>query len=107
MAHNSDSGLKSTDKQFPEQVQLWTEVRATIKGKYEVLKLITELPQPQYKTYNLAGLNSAQLVMATACNEATTLRIASYWSRGDYTNFTGRTHESLGGMITVMSLILL
>ena len=100
MAHNTQtSGLKSKDAQFDEQFQLWSEVRATIKGKYEVLKLITCLPQPQYKTYNLAGLSKAQLTQANACNQATTLRIASYWSRGDYTNFTGRTHESLGGMI--------
>lgn len=102
MAHksNTTSGLKSTDKQFPEQSQLWSEVRATIKGKYEVLKLITCLPKPQYKTYNIHdGMSNAQLTQANACNQATTLRIASYWSRGDYTNFTGRTHESLGGMI--------
>ena len=100
MAHNTQtSGLKSKDAQFDEQFQLWSEVRAAIKGKYEVLKLITCLPKPQYKTYNLAGLNKAQLIQATACNQATALRIASYWSRGDYTNFTGRTHESLGGMI--------
>ncbi len=66
--------------------------------KYKVLQIITCLPGPQYKQYPIFGTD-AQIQQAHACNAANALRVTSYWSRGRFFNATGRTHESLGGMV--------
>lgn len=101
MAHNTtqttDSFL-SGNTNYQEQFNLWQEVRAAITGKYKVLQIITCLPGPQYKQYPVFGTD-AQRQQANACNAANALRVQSYWSRGRFFNATGRTHESLGGMV--------
>jgi len=101
MAHNTtqtaDSFLTG-DSDYQEQLGLYAEVRAAIAGKYKVLQIITCLPGPQYKNYPVSG-TKAQQQQANACNQANSLRVAAYWSRGRFFNATGRTHESLGGMV--------
>jgi len=100
MAYNSQvtDNFLSGDSNYQEQFSLWQEVRAAIAGKYKVLQIITCLPGPQYKHYPVFG-NDAQIQQANACNQANALRVQSYWSRGRFFNATGRTHESLGGMV--------
>ncbi|MBL4941172.1 MAG: DUF4055 domain-containing protein [Colwellia sp.] len=100
MAHNTQTtdNFLSGDTNYQEQLNLWQEVRAAIAGKYKVLQIITCLPGPQYKQYPIFG-NDAQRQQANACNAANALRVTSYWSRGRFFNATGRTHESLGGMV--------
>ncbi|HHZ68814.1 MAG TPA: DUF4055 domain-containing protein [Flavobacteriales bacterium] len=100
MAHNTQTtdNFLSGDSNYQEQFNLWQEVRAAIAGKYKVLQIITCLPGPQYKQYPIFGTD-AQIQQAHACNAANALRVQSYWSRGRFFNATGRTHESLGGMV--------
>lgn len=100
MAHNTQTtdNFLSGDTNYQEQFNLWQEVRAAIAGKYKVLQIITCLPGPQYKQYPIFGTD-AQRQQASACNAANALRVQSYWSRGRFFNATGRTHESLGGMV--------
>ena len=100
MAHNTQTtdNFLSGDTNYQEQFNLWQEVRAAIAGKYKVLQIITCLPGPQYKQYPVFGTD-AQIQQANACNQANALRVTSYWSRGRFFNATGRTHESLGGMV--------
>ncbi len=100
MAHNTQTtdNFLSGDTDYQEQFNLWAEVRAAIAGKYKVLQIITCLPGPQYKQYPVFGTD-AQRQQANACNAANALRVQSYWSRGRFFNATGRTHESLGGMV--------
>ena len=100
MAHNTQTtdNFLSGDSNYQEQFNLWQEVRAAIAGKYKVLQIITCLPGPQYKQYPIFGTD-AQIQQAHACNAANALRVTSYWSRGRFFNATGRTHESLGGMV--------
>ncbi len=102
MAHNTQTtdNFLSGDTDYREQFDLWQEVRAAIAGKYKVLQIVTCLPGPQYKQYPIFnGMSKDQKQQANACNQANSLRIASYWSRGRFFNATGRTHESLGGMV--------
>ena len=100
MATKKNSGLTKVSEEYTEQLSLWCEVRAAIKGKYEVVKLVTCLPNPQYKQYNsFSGATQAQINQASARNKANALRVQSYWSRGRFFNATGRTAESLGGMV--------
>ena len=101
MAHNTTQttgDFLSGDTNYQEQFNLWQEVRAAIAGKYKVVQLVTCLPKPQYKNYPSYG-NEAQREQANACNTANALRVDAYWSRGRFFNATGRTHESLGGMV--------
>ena len=83
-----------------EQHELRQQTRAAIAGKYEVLKIITCLPGPQYKTFpSYSGMTPEAQAQANRCNAQNTLRVASYWSRGRWFPATGRTYETLGGMI--------
>lgn len=92
--------LSTMDDEYLEQLSLWREVRAAINGKYKVIQLVTCLPNPQYKQYPIySTMSKEQVNQATACNKANTLRTQSYWARGRFFNATGRTFESLGGMI--------
>ena len=100
MAHNTQTAdnFLGGDSNYQEQFNIWQEVRAAIAGKYKVVQLVTCLPSPQYKQYPVFGTDE-QIQQAHACNAANALRIQSYWSRGRFFNATGRTHESLGGMV--------
>jgi hypothetical protein len=92
--------LNTLDQEYIEQEKIRSETRAAIAGKYEVLKIITCLPGPQYKTFtSFVGMNDAAINQANRCNEQNILRVRSYWSRGRWFPATGRTHETLGGMI--------
>ena len=83
-----------------EQHELRQQTRAAIAGKYEVLKIRTCLPGPQYKTFpSYSGMTPEAQAQANRCNAQNTLRVASYWSRGRWFPATGRTYETLGGMI--------
>ncbi|HHZ70495.1 MAG TPA: DUF4055 domain-containing protein, partial [Methylococcaceae bacterium] len=69
-------------------------------GKYEVLKIISCLPGPQYKLFTpYNGISDAALAQGNRCNQQNALRVTSYWSRGRWFPATGRTYETLGGMI--------
>lgn len=92
--------LNTLDKEYIEQEELRAQTRAAIAGKYEVLKIITCLPGPQYKKFtSFGGMNEQALAQAQRCNEQNALRVNSYWSRGRWFPATGRTYETLGGMV--------
>lgn len=92
--------LNKQDQEYTEQQELRSQARAAIAGKYEVLKIITCLPGPQYKTFTtFSGMSDQALAQAQRCNTQNTLRVQSYWSRGRWFPATGRTFETLGGMI--------
>ena len=92
--------LNTLDKEYIEQEELRSQTRAAIAGKYEVLKIITCLPGPQYKSFtSFQGMNEQALAQAQRCNAQNALRVNSYWSRGRWFPATGRTYETLGGMV--------
>ena len=92
--------LNTLDKEYREQQELREQTRAAIAGKYEVMKIITCLPGPQYKSFtSFDGMTDQAYNQARRCNEQNTLRVASYWSRGRWFPATGRTYETLGGMV--------
>ncbi len=92
--------LNEKDALYMEQFELRQQTRAAIAGKYEVLKIITCLPGPQYKTFpSYSGMTKEAQAQANRCNEQNALRVRSYWSRGRWFPATGRTYETLGGMI--------
>lgn len=92
--------LHKTDEAYLEQEELRQQTRAAIAGKYEVLKIISCLPGPQYKTFpTFSGMTPEASAQAQRCNQQNSLRVASYWSRGRWFPATGRTFETLGGMI--------
>ena len=92
--------LHKTDSNYLEQEELRQQTRAAIAGKYEVLKIISCLPGPQYKQFTpYNGMSEAALAQGRRCNEQNSLRVNSYWSRGRWFPATGRTYETLGGMI--------
>jgi len=92
--------LNTLDKEYIEQEELRAQTRAAIAGKYEVLKIITCLPGPQYKTFTtFDGMSEQALAQAQRCNIQNALRVNSYWSRGRWFPATGRTYETLGGMV--------
>ena len=100
MASTQATEFTGGDSEYQEQCELWREVRSAIAGKYKVVQQVSCLPGPQYKQYPIySGMTKEQQQQANACNQANALRIQSYWSRGRFFNATGRTHESLGGMI--------
>tara|TARA_R110002124_G_scaffold272158_1_gene441197 strand:- start:1665 stop:3188 length:1524 start_codon:yes stop_codon:yes gene_type:complete len=92
--------LNKLDKEYIEQEELRSQTRAAIAGKYEVLKIIDCLPGPQYKSFtSFNGMTDPAYNQAMKCNVQNTLRVASYWSRGRWFPATGRTFETLGGMV--------
>tara|TARA_R110001583_G_scaffold109400_1_gene258103 strand:+ start:10584 stop:12107 length:1524 start_codon:yes stop_codon:yes gene_type:complete len=92
--------LNAKDSKYLEQLTLWREVRAAIAGKPEVLKIISCLPGPQYKTFTAhSGMSPEQYKQAQRCNENNRLRVQSYWSRGRFFPATGRTFQTLSGML--------
>ena len=92
--------LNTLDDKYKEQYELRKQTRAAIAGKYEVLKIITCLPGPQYKTFtSFEGMSDAAINQARRCSIQNALRVTSYWSRGRWFPATGRTYETLGGMI--------
>lgn len=93
---------QSTTKPDEYQVNftLWRQVRAAIKGKYAVNEIVDCLPGPQYKTTPYySGMSKEQQQAQQRCEAQNNLRTESYWSRGRFFNATGRTQESLDGMI--------
>ena len=92
--------LNKLDKEYTEQKDLREQTRAAIAGKYEVLKIISCLPGPQYKSFtSFNGMSDEAYNQAMRCNAQNTLRVASYWSRGRFFPAAGRTYETLGGMV--------
>jgi hypothetical protein len=92
--------LNEKDSKYIEQFELRSQTRAAIAGKYEVLKIITCLPGPQYKTFpTYSGMTQQAHEQANRCNAQNALRRASYWSRGRWFPAAGRTFESLSGMV--------
>lgn len=92
--------LHKPDSNYLEQEELRQQTRAAIAGKYEVLKIISCLPGPQYKQFTpYSGMSEQALAQGQRCNQQNSLRVKSYWSRGRWFPATGRTYETLGGMI--------
>lgn len=86
--------------QYLVHYELWRQVRAAIKGKYAVNKIIDLLPGPQYScTPYYQGMTEEQINASRRVEAQNNLRIQAYWSRGRFFNATGRTQESLDGMI--------
>ena len=92
--------LNEKDSNYIEQYELREQTRAAIAGKYEVLKIISCLPGPQYKKFfSFDGMSKEAQAQAMHCNTQNSLRVDSYWSRGRWFPATGRTYETLGGMV--------
>ena len=92
--------LNTLDKEYREQQELREQTRAAIAGYNEVLKIRKCLPQPQYKVFNsFEGMSEAAQAQAKRCNYQNALRLDSYWNRGDWFPATGRTFETLFGMV--------
>tara|TARA_R110000765_G_scaffold308455_1_gene402155 strand:+ start:665 stop:2188 length:1524 start_codon:yes stop_codon:yes gene_type:complete len=92
--------LDERDYKYTEQYELREQTRAAIAGKYEVLKIISCLPGPQYKKFfSFDGMSKEAQAQAMRCNAQNSLRVDSYWSRGRWFPATGRTYETLGGMV--------
>lgn len=92
--------LNEKDSKYQEQFELRSQTRAAIAGKYEVLKIISCLPGPQYKTFSsFNGMTKQARTQAVICNTQNDLRTKSYWSRGRWFPAAGRTFESLSGMV--------
>ena len=92
--------LNEKDSNYIEQYELREQTRAAIAGKYEVLKIVSCLPGPQYKKFfSFDGMSKEAQAQAMHCNTQNALRVNSYWSRGRWFPATGRTYETLGGMV--------
>lgn len=92
--------LGEADSCYIEQNYLWEQVRACIAGKYEVDKLTSCLPQPFYSSGIITPyMSDAQREFALHCQQINIKKAAAYWNRARFFNATGRTYESLGGMI--------
>ena len=92
--------LTTLDKNYMEQRRLRIETRAAVAGKYEILKIISCLPGPQYRLFDTyPNMSQTERDRALRCNAQNTLRVNSYWSRGRWFPAAGRTFETLGGMI--------
>jgi len=92
--------LDERDYKYTEQYELREQTRAAIAGKYEVLKIISCLPGPQYKLFtSYDWMSKEAIAQGERCNIQNSLRVESYWSRGRWFPATGRTYETLGGMI--------
>ena len=92
--------LNEKDSNYIEQYELREQTRAAIAGYHEVLKIRKCLPQPQYKVFNtFDGMSEAAQAQAQRCNYQNALRLESYWNRGDWFPATGRTFETLFGMV--------
>ena len=62
--------LHKTDSAYLEQEELRQQTRAAIAGKYEVLKIISCLPGPQYKVFSpYDGISDAALAQGRRCNQ--------------------------------------
>lgn len=93
-------GINAREAKYQQQFELWEQVRAVLKGKYAVIEIVTCLPSPQYRNYHAnTSMTHDQRLMAEQCNALNALRVQAYWARGRFFNATGRTHESLDGMI--------
>lgn len=100
MMAQTNTGLMAKDAVYCQQFDLWEQVRAAIKGKYAVIDIVTCLPGPQYRKYaTYDGMTTEQHQQAQQCNVQNQARVESYWARGRFFNATGRTAESLDGMI--------
>lgn len=93
--------ITKEDKEYITNFELWQQVRAALKGKYAIIEdLVSSLPGPQYRDYTTVNCNTPeQQLHAQRCADLNNKRVRSYWSRGRFFNATGRTFESLGGMI--------
>ncbi len=90
--------IQERSAKYNQQLNLWTQIRAAIKGKYAVDEQRTLLPKPQYSTIMPSGdaESQARYNRQMAVNRQ---REDVYWFRGRFFNATGRTQESLDGMI--------
>lgn len=92
--------LNEKDNIYLQQSELWRQVRAVLKGKYAVIDIVDCLPTPQYKNaFMYDDMTEQARINALRCQQQNTLRKQSYWARGRFFNATGRTHDSLDGMI--------
>jgi hypothetical protein len=96
----SKGKLSEPDSNYCEQSYLWKQVRACIAGKYEVDKLVDCLPQPLYSSGIITPyMSETQREFANHCQAINVKKARAYWNRARFFNATGRTFESLGGMI--------
>lgn len=91
--------LNEKPEDYSKQSELWRQIRAVLKGKYAVNEIVDCLPGPQYSTGVYRGATPEQLERYQRQEALNNERTKAYWSRGRFFNATGRTHESLDGMI--------
>ncbi len=100
MASIQQQNTTTKPDEYTVNFALWRQVRAAIKGKYAVNEIVDCLPGPQYTTTPYyPGISEEQERARKRCEAQNNLRKDSYWSRGRFFNATGRTQESLDGMI--------
>mgnify|MGYP003637588739 FL=1 len=91
--------LNTLDKEYKEQFDLREQVRAAIDGKFSIIKIVTCLPAPQYKDFSDVVGNAEARNQALKCVQRNASRIKAYWARGRWFPATGRTFETLKGMV--------
>lgn len=87
--------------EYTQRLVDWQQTRAAIKGKNEVVNIITLLPSPLYNNYSscISSDDPVAQQIYLKQQETNNLRKQAYWARGRYFNATGRTHTSLDGML--------
>lgn len=81
-----------TDKGYTDNLPLWAQVRAAIRGKQGAIKLLDG-------TQGYYGLVAPSYRMTADNHDVVNKRRMSYFARGRFFNATGRTHDAYVGMI--------
>ena len=104
---STGSSLTGVDANYLTHMQMWEEIRACNQGAKEVIKLVSNYPQPSY-TMSCDGMRFDHLsgdLQLAAQNHAYNRNLANlsrrkeYWARGRFFNTVGKTVESFHGMI--------
>jgi hypothetical protein len=80
------------DKGYTENLPLWAQVRAAIRGKQGVIKLLDS-------EQGYFGLVAPSYRITNDNYDAVSKRRLAYFARGRFFNITGRTHDAYVGMI--------
>ena len=94
---NNTNKLDTPCNHYCDVLPQWQQTRAAVSGKAEILKL-SLVPSPLYRvTYGYKDERTGQYIRGNEQEVMT--RKEAYWNRARYFNATGRTHDTLDGMI--------
>jgi len=96
MDHKTNK-IENECPEFMDVLPQWQQTRAAIAGKAEILRL-SLVPSPLYRVrHTYKDSHTGESVRGNEHEVAT--RKEQYWNRARYFNATGRTHDTLDGMI--------